>query len=230
MSALYVFALTNQAAPPLRHGHRLIEFIDVGGIHAAVERVASRPAVSEAELRVQHDIVMKIAASVDAILPARFGALLDREELESLVRMRLASIRETLELVSGRVQMTVRVFSSAERPVSGLPPSPRLRRTAVASAEAGHGRPTGAEYLEQRRRETSPALSGQAAAISGAVRDLVHGERSGRGHGHVECTLYHLVDAGVVPQYERAMEAFKSSAVTVTGPWPPFAFVPDLWS
>jgi hypothetical protein len=223
MSALYVFALTNQPAPPLRHGNRRIEFIEVGGIHAAVERVASRPAVSEAALRTQHDIVMKIAARVDAILPARFGALLDKEELESLVTLRLAPIRETLELVSGRVQMTVRVFSSAEQSVSRQAAHADQRSAASAAA-------SGTRYLEQRRREASPALSGHAEAISAAVREIVRVERSHRGEGRVDWTLYHLVDRGALPQYERALEPFRSPAVAVTGPWPPFAFVPDLWS
>ncbi len=223
MSTVYVFALTNQSAPPFRHGIRRIEFIEVGGIHAAVERAAGRPAVSEEALRAQHEIVMKIAESVDAIVPARFGALLESGELASLVSMRLARIRKTLELVSGRVQMTVRVFT-------GLPPSPRLRRTAVASAEAGYGRSSGTEYLEQRRRDAAAALTGDAAAISAAVRGLVGEERTDRGQGRIDCTLYHLVDRGVLPRYERAIEPFKSSAVAITGPWPPFAFVPDLWS
>jgi Gas vesicle synthesis protein GvpL/GvpF len=223
MSTVYVFALTNQSAPPFRHGNRRIEFIEVGGVHAAVERAARRPAVSEDALRAQHEIVTKIAESVDAILPARFGALLDSAELASLVSMRLAPITKTLELVSGRVQMTVRVFT-------GLPPSPRRRRPAVASAETGHGRPSGTEYLEQRRRDAAAALTGEAASISAAVRGLVTDERTACGQGRDEWTLYHLVDRGVLPRYERAIEPFKSSAVAVTGPWPPFAFVPDLWS
>ena len=223
MTALYVFALTNQPAPPLRHGNRRIEFIDVGGVHAAVECVAVRPIVSEATLRAQHDIVMKIAASVDAILPARFGALLDRAELESLVAIRLAPIREALELVSGRVQMTVRVFVSVERAVARpVQEYDRVRRSAAA--------PSGTEYLQQRRRNANPALSGEAATISAAVRGLVHGERSDRSEGRAGWTLYHLVDRRALPQYQRAMEPFKSSSVAITGPWPPFAFVPDLWS
>jgi hypothetical protein len=222
MSPLYVFAFTSTAAPPLRHGSRRIEFIEVAGIHAAVERVTERPAVSEAALRVQHEIVMKIAEAVDAVLPARFGALLDREELEGLVLARLDPIKKALELVSGRVQMTVRVFTSG-RP-AGTYESPRARRT------NGADRPSsGTAYLEQRRREAAGPLTGAAEAISRAASGLIRAERSQRGEGRIEWTLYHLVDRQVVPQYERAMEPFKSEAVAATGPWPPFAFVPDLW-
>jgi hypothetical protein len=220
MSALYVFAFTDRAARPLRHGARRIEFIDVAGIHAAVERVSARPSVSEAALRAQHAIVMQIAASVEAILPARFGALLDREELEALVAMRREPIMQALQLVSGRTQMTVRVFTSAGAPESPHAAEVDERRTAIS----------GSAYLEQRRRETAAPLSALALEIRGAVRDLVHAERTDRGHGRVDWTLYHLIDRSVVPQYEKAIDRLRSSSVVVTGPWPPFAFVPDLWA
>jgi hypothetical protein len=222
MSLLYVFAFTNTSAPALRHGSRRIEFIELSGIHAAVERVAERPAVSEAALRAQHEIVMKIANTVDAVLPARFGALLDTRELEAIVSTRLAPITKTLELVSGRVQMTVRVFASGKPARARESPSEEPSTGAEAPA-------TGTAYLEQRRRERAAPLTGTAGTISRAMAGLVQAERSQPGEGRVEWTLYHLVDRQVLPQYERAMEPFKSPRITVTGPWPPFAFVPDLW-
>jgi len=216
MSALYVFALTSQPAAPLRHAKRRIEFVEVAGVHAAVERVGRRPAVSEAALRAQHEIVMQIAGRVDAILPVRFGALMDSRELETLVSMRLVPIRKTLDLVAGRVQMTVRVFGAE---AGETQPPPTLPHSG-----------SGAAYLEQRRRETSPVPTGEAAAISRAVRELVADERAQRGPGRVRWTLYHLIDRDAVPQYEGALAPFESAAVVVSGPWPPFAFVPDLWS
>ena len=223
MSLLYVFAFTNTSAPPLRHGRRRIEFIELSGIHAAVERVAERPAVSEAALRAQHEIVMKIANTVDAVLPARFGALLDTLELEALVSTRLAPISKTLELVAGRVQMTVRVSAS------GTPARARESPPAEEHGTRTEALATGTAYLEQRRRVRAAPLTGTAKTISRAVAGLVRAEHRHPGEGRVEWTLYHLVDRQVLPQYQRAMEPFESPLITVTGPWPPFAFVPDLW-
>lgn len=218
MSALYVFALTNQFAPPLRHRHHRIQFVEIAGIYAAVERVAARPDVSEEALRVQHEIVMAISARVDALLPARFGALLDTRELEQLVTMRKAAIQETLELVSGRVQMTVRVFTSESAPAGG----------GARSAERAL---SGTAYLEQRRRETTgAAISGPSTELAAAVRELIVSERIERGQGRIEWAMYHLINRGAVSQYKRAVAPFESAAIAVTGPWPPFAFVPDLWS
>jgi len=216
MSAFYVFALTGQAAPPLRHANRRIEFVKVAGVHAAVERVGRRPPVSEAALRTQHEIVIKIAGAVDAILPVRFGALVDSRELEAVVSMRLGSIRKTLELVAGRVQMTVRIFASRD-----------------ANPERDESRPRaggGAAYLDERRRQAAAVPTGDAAEISRAVRGLVADERVHSGDGRVKWMLYHLIDRSALPEYRRAVAPFESSNVAISGPWPPFAFVPDLWS
>jgi hypothetical protein len=212
----YVFAITNEPGPPLRYGRRRIDFIDIDGFHAAVERVTRRPPVSEAALRSQHEIVSLLAESVDAILPARFGALVERAELEALVARRRDRIARTLALVSGRVQMTVRTFRSDS---SGGSPGNRPVRPKPVS---------GTEYLAQRRGALRP-FDGPAASISAALAPLVREERRYPGDGRVEWTLYHLVDRITLPEYERVMSAFTSEAVSVTGPWPPFAFAPDLW-
>ncbi len=116
-------------------GHR-IEFVKADAVYAAVERLDERPAVSEAALRAQHDIVARIAAKVDAILPARFGSLVDVEELERVVALRREAIRDALDLVRGRVQMTVRLFDA---------------EAAVPLAHAATAARSGTEYLQARR-------------------------------------------------------------------------------
>lgn len=218
MSALYVFALTNQAAPPLNYQAHRIDFVEVAGIYAAVEEVETRPQMSESALRVQHEIVQAIAGSVAAILPARFGAFLDATELKQLVTMRRGPIDKALELVSRRAQMTVRVFSTE-------PASAVVRPAAAERAISGTA------YLEQRRREASGAgLRAPATALAAAVRPLVVSERIERGQGRVEWTMYHLVNRDAADDYRRTAAPFESAAIAVTGPWPPFAFVPDLWT
>jgi len=212
---VYVFALTSGPAQPLRHGRRRIEFIEAAGVHAAIERVTRRPAVTEDELRAQHDIVLKIAGVVKGILPVRFGAMIDASELETVLSMRRDSIHQAFERVSGRVQMTVRVFGP------GVVMAPRIE----PSAKPG----SGAAYLDQRRSQAAGIPTGDAALVSQAMRSLVAEERTELGQGRVLWTLYHLVDRSALPGYERAIASFVSPTVAVSGPWPPFAFVPDLW-
>ena len=216
MMPLYVFALTNQPGPALHYGRRRIHFVEIDGVHVAIERVARRPSMSEAALRSQHEIVSRLAESVDAILPARFGAFVEPAELEALVALRRERIVRTLALVSGRTQMTVRTF----RP--GSPEQSRGAQRVSTKAVSG------TEYLVQRRGAI-PQLEGAAASISAALAPLVRAERRSPGEGRVEWPLYHLVDRTTLPRYQREIAAFTSPAVSVTGPWPPFAFAPDLW-
>src|SRR4029078_8931211 len=103
MSALYVFALTRDVADPVEFEGHQIEFIGVSGLGAAVERVTTRPQVSEAALRTQHEIVMRISTHVDDLLPARFGAFVDDRELEEIVAIRRTHIAEALDPLPGRV-------------------------------------------------------------------------------------------------------------------------------
>ena len=108
MSAFNVFALTREAIAPFElDGHR-VELVDAGGVFAAVEHIAERPRVSEAALRAQHDVVMRLSAGVDELLPARFGSFMEEGELRQLLALRRKVIEEALDLVRGRVQMTVR--------------------------------------------------------------------------------------------------------------------------
>jgi len=221
MSDLYVFALAEQKARSFTAAGHRIEFVEASGVFAAVERSAVRPAVSEAALRTQHEVVGCIAHRLDAVLPARFGALVDLRELEAIVSRRRHAILEALALVRGRGQMTVRLFDADVRGVSAAPP-------------AGGSAATGTEYLRARgRAATGRSLPEEAASIAAAVRGITAAERIEAGHGRVSATLYHLVDRTAVDAYAAALAPFRSGsggrAVTISGPWAPFAFAPELW-
>jgi hypothetical protein len=217
MSRLYVFALTEQkAAPFVADGHR-IEFVKTDGVYAAVERVAERPGVSEAALRTQHDVVARIAERVNALLPARFGAYVDPAELDVLTLRRRDAINEALTLVRGRGQMTVRLFQDE--------PPPHIAAPAPT---------TGTDYLERRAQSSAPHARPDALGpIGDAVRHIVAAERIDNGQGRIAATLYHLVDRNLLEQYKQALLPLRrragDSMMTVTGPWPPYAFVPELW-
>jgi hypothetical protein len=225
MSAVYVFALVDAKTAPLHVAGHEIEFLDVAGadgIYAAVERVDARPAPSEETLRAQHDVVVAIARHVDAVLPARFGSLVDRGELERVVTLRRGVILESLDLVRGRVQMTARLFDSR----------PDNAGTEVAAAPPRATSGTG--YLQQRWH--AAALRARPDGIldfTAALAGIAVAERFEAGRGALATTVYHLIDRGGVGKYNRALERIRSRLVprrlTISGPWPPFAFVPDLF-
>jgi len=220
MCTLYVFALAAGKAGAFSvAGHR-IEFVKADAVYAAVERLDQRPAVSEEALRTQHEIVVRIAAKVDAILPARFGSLVDLEELGRVVALRRDAIREALDLVRGRAQMTVRLFDAEAHP-------------AIAPAAHAPTATSGTAYLQARRQASVRALPEEVAAVTAAVKDIVAAERSEAGQGRVAATVYHLVDRAAVDTYRERLAGIPAGTdqqmISVSGPWPPFAFVPELW-
>jgi hypothetical protein len=225
MSHVYVVALTSHHAPPFSvEGHR-IEFIEVDDVFAAIERRSAPPSVSEAELRSQHDLVTAIFNRTDDLLPVRFGAWIDRRELASVVSRQKSAIVDALQLVRGRVQMTIRF--------PALRMETRPDRTSSDRAESG------TEYLKARR-EAEHRMPEEAAALRSAVRNFVVAERVNPGSerkaasldpaifGQVP-SLYHLIPREAVAAYKAATQPFEPSVAVVSGPWPPFAFAPDRW-
>jgi hypothetical protein len=216
---LYVFALTREACPPFQSAGHAVEFVRAGDVYAAVERAVRPPSVSEPALRRQHDVIAALTARVDAVLPARFGAFVDGPELEAIVTRRRDVITEALQLVRGRKQMTSRLLGSESGAETGGP------GTAVAAE-------SGTAYMESRRqRHARPA---PLSAVAEAVRDLVAAERFEVGRGRTIATLYHLIDARDVKAYRDALVTVQvrteDGTLTLTGPWAPFAFAPDLWT
>ncbi len=211
---VYVFALTSHAIPSFAVKRRRVEFLDLGGLHAAVERRHDSPALSESSLNTQHEIVTRLADRIDAVVPARFGALIEEGELRNILAARRHVVAEALALVHGRVQMTVR-FREA--------PESMRRIDARASAAM-----SGTAYLEARR-DAARAMPALAGVVATAVADLTIAERSEVGTERAPAVLYHLIARGNVARYNDAVSLLKSSAVSVSGPWPAFAFAPDLW-
>jgi len=211
---LYVYALLEGTIRTPKA--RRLQLVDIDGVFAVVERRAVGPELTEQTLREQHRLVVALTTEADAILPVRFGTLVDREELDRVVRSHAPLLREALRQVRGREQMTVRVFGESAAPVAPQ---------AAAS---------GTEYLQARAKLTRPALTGIALRISTAVQPIVHAERSEAGQRGIQVTLNHLIDRGESSRYraavEKAVGSAESRSVVISGPWPPFAFAPDLWS
>ena len=227
MTPLYVYALTDSPVETWVEDGRRFESVPLEGIFALCERRPASPPISEAELQRQHAIVMRIAETAPAVLPARFGSLVDETELVAIVRQRAETFREALELVRGNAQMTVRIAKRSP----ALPPSQTLRRTRRSLGGGGQGCPpaaaSGRAYLEQRLKAVSRAFPARIDASLEAVRRFVLDERRKVSDAGM-VTVYQLVRRGDVDGYKKRL--VRVPDMLVTGPWPPFAFVPELWS
>jgi hypothetical protein len=205
---LYVYALTDTALGTWTDGDRILESIPVDRFFAVSERRDSPPSLDEAELRRQHSIVSRIAEYAPALLPARFGSLVNAEEMAAIVRQRQAVIHQALDRVRGMAQMTIRFT---------------VPRTTTLDGPTLSGR----AYLERRMAEASAPIPAVVAAALDAVRRFVVDERRKSGSDGTSA-LYHLVRRTDVNNYRDALG--DASGMVVTGPFPPFAFTPDLWS
>ena len=193
--------------------------VAVGGLYAAVGRLSERPVLSEAALRHQHEIVVALNRSAPALLPVRFGALVDSDELSSIVGQRYGTLRRALDAVRGQDQMTIRVFDE----LVSHGPDP--------SFEPG----SGADYLRRRAAAAQPRLTEEVKRILESVKPLVSAQVVDAGRGTVQATIHHLVRRGRAARY-RGIVASSAAGLdprpdfTISGPWPPFAFAPDIWS
>jgi len=229
MSPLYVYALV--AEPPAHPlpaglaGERL-RLVDCGGVLAAVGEMSVAPPLQADALR-GHDATVRALSGEPGLLPARFGSLVgDEEELRAWLQPRVDSLRGALARVRGCEQMTIRISSTG-------PDTDRERTgTDTATETATETAGMGTRYLQARRAAMGDARAiPEVARVLDAVADLVREE-------HVEshrrpplvASAYHLVPRASLDLYRARLDAAVarevSLRVTVSGPWPPYAFAP----
>jgi hypothetical protein len=212
MMPWYVFALVDRP-PAGRQGRGLANALAVcrvPGAFAIVERRADVPPAELGTLRTHDAVVARVASAVPAILPVRFGTLLEIEDLDETLADREEELAEAFALVRGRLQFTWRGARGA--------------RGAAGAA----GAMTGAEYLKRAAAKAAPPAAFRA--IREALGPLVVGERYQPATAALPESLYHLVDRARAARYRDLAGTLHGPAgpVRVSGPFPPFAFVPDL--
>ena len=213
---LYVYALAEPGLPRrfTVRGHRL-QSLPLGDVSAVFERRGA-PDYTVDAVRDQHDVITRLTQRPAAILPARFGSLADEASLRSLVASRRHEIRSALERVRGCRQMTIRIFGGAD----GLEPGPR------PAAQSG------TEFLE-RRRAGSKIVSPHVEAVRTELAPLVRAERVVADRCSGLLTVFHLVPTASLGRYRHLAARIGPNVaprrVTVTGPWPVFAFTPELF-
>jgi gas vesicle protein GvpL/GvpF len=215
--AWYVFALLD--APPSRRAGRglsgPIAIREAGACYVAVERRADVPPIELGALKQHHDVVGRLWERVPAVLPVRFGTLLASEEIAEALEDKDEEVVEAFDLVRGRAQ-----FSWRARAVR-----PRATSTTTVSQLAAS---SGTEYLRRAARATAPPR--RFSAICRAVGRFSAAQRYEPARPSVPETLYHLVDRERIRAYLAAASKIASSSRMpgVSGPFPAYAFVPEL--
>jgi hypothetical protein len=209
-----VYALAAAPLPTtIRVGRHVAHVWPVGPIAVIGATPAGESTFGEEALREQHEIVLALARRIDPLLPARFGTRMTRDQLEAAIRGSLKVLTGGLEKVRGHRQMTLRLIG---------PPTVEPPATATLS---------GAAYLAERRA-AAHAVPSELEPLRAAVARFVADERVWPGRAGVRATLFHLVEREAIGKYKsavsRASRSMPAGSVMVTGPWPPFAFAPEL--
>jgi len=204
---VYAFVASSRKDAPMPAGVKLVK---LAGVDVVVSASAPPDPTVDA-LCAQHETVVRLARRFDAVLPVRFGAALPRAELVRVLTLHKQMILGGLERVRGRAQMAVRVADAR----------PRAR-----------GRPasSGTEYLRAKTRAVTvpPSMQPLRDAVAGLFSDERVESDPRRG-----TVLLHLVARKDTREYVRRVTSAggvrRGVRPVITGPWPPFAFVPELW-
>ena len=208
---VYVHALTDTPVMPWEEDDgRRIESFEIGGFFVVGERRTTLPPASEAELQRQHSLVLRVAAAVSAVVPARFGSLLEESELAAILRQRKDLIKTSLDHVRGTVQMTLRMPAAAAASIESAPAS-------------------GRDYLQRRRDELIPPLNADGENTLRDLRAFVLDERRKPGDGGT-VTIYHLIARGHIREYRETVMSKGRPGIALSGPFAAFAFAPDLFT
>jgi gas vesicle protein GvpL/GvpF len=214
----YVFALLD-AVPSRRAGKGLagpIAVRELGACYVAAERRADVPPVELGALKQHHAVVARLWKDVPAVLPVRFGTLLDEAEIAEVLEDKEEELSEAFDLVRGRAQFSWR--------------APAAERRARSARIIERPEPmSGTEYL--RRAARAPTPPPRFTSIRRSLRPFIAAERYEASRPAVPETLYHLVDRKRIDAYLAAASRISSSssrAPALSGPFPPYAFVPEL--
>lgn len=173
-----------------------------------------------------HEQVLEAVLARTVVVPCRFCTVYrDEDDLKAFLAAHATTLTEALDRLAGRVELGVKAFAA---------PQP--------GSEAGQAE-SGRAYLEarrddQRRREELAAsrsrlaaeLNAQllSAAEDGVALDLQSREASGRDEEMLFNGAYLVSDRG---PFEQALGSFSREhgelQLELTGPWPPYNFVPE---
>jgi hypothetical protein len=211
MLYLYAFSFSPTTLPRtagLAEAPLVLETFDA--IEAVVSVLAGGSIEPSEESVLAHArVVDELAASNDAVIPARFGrGFVNREALRTGVVDRQDELQAALERVRGCVELGLRVLAPAEEP----------------AATPATGRDFMVDRLERSRRDEIAAeeLHAPLAAIAKEAT------KSLRATPQLFLSAAYLVPRGDVERFREAVRAEQEEhpdlSFACTGPWPPYSF------
>jgi hypothetical protein len=204
---IYVYAIVDDLADVsgvLGIAGESLALASVDDVQVVASSLDTAPAITRETLSAQDRVVRALHDRAAALLPMRFGSwFASLEDTQRAVALHAAGLRDRLDRVRHRDQMTVRVAFTQQ----------------AHAADSGR---SGADYLRERARPT------ELAPLLEPLSTLVRATMVERGRTPGLITVYHLVDRGANVTYrevvERAARETRGLTVHVSGPSPCYAF------
>jgi len=185
------------------------------------EHLQEKPLTQQAI--VEHSRIISDCFRTMTVLPFRFGTIFESDEaLRRAVRTNRKAFLESLSRLRGKSEMHVKIVvkdGTIEEAVADIPVG------------------VGGEYLrklrdrasrERERQTKARALSMQVHKLFCPLEEDVSCKRIDSGNMLID--FAHLIDTNTVAKYQNRYSAatrhFKDCQVTISGPWPPYHFMP----
>ena len=211
-----------------------------------------RPHLEDARSVVQHGQVIHRVFERRTVLPFRYGTVFtSQEQVEVLLRENRDQFTEAIRFLRGKAEMHVKLLvrRTAERPLAMAAAAGSKARSALdgvasnvlvaAALQEVNGQLSRGPALDVAVGATAPEPDGGGEAqarllaqrLSEVLRPLQEqvSVRLSR-EGQVLMDLRHLIEEDRLQTYQRmsalAAERMKDCQIHVTGPWPPYHFLP----
>jgi hypothetical protein len=173
---------------------------------------------------VEHARIISECFRTMTVLPFRFGTIFESDEaLRRAVRTNRKTFLESVQRLRGKAEMHFKILlkdAEVEKALRELP--------------AG----VGGEYLrklreqasrERERQTKARALSVQVHKLFAPLEEDIVCKRVDAANMLLD--FAHLIDNSSIPKYQNRYSAatrhFKDCQVSITGPWPPYHFMPN---
>lgn len=219
----YIYGVTG-SPPPLDAegvGGQPVSALEEGSLWLIGSPWAGDPPGLEPAAVLAHERVVEVALEVGAVLPFRYGTVVDEVAVRAFVQTHSARIARQLAQVRGRVEVSLKLIELS-------PPPPR---EPVSPARPS----TGLEYM-QRRREAVRRLeerAERARAVVARVEERLAPWIADRRHrlapdDRVLAAITHLIPREAVGEWTQAVADLRPQLTGLdclaSGPWPPYHF------
>jgi hypothetical protein len=174
---------------------------------------------------VEHGQVIAKAFEGRTVLPMRFGTFFRSEQqIIDLVRENRQSLLEAFCRLRGKAEMRLKLLLGFE-PAAPLPRKPPQRALGAEDYDvSGEGEP-----LDPQCRELASQLAQRLREMFRPLEQQLSCRRMDGSQLLVDCA--HLIETGQIAAYQKlccqAAAHAKDLALRVSGPWPPYHFLPS---